>query len=82
MNGWERNAGDRLREILVFGHVRTISDNTPISMIKVSVYCPDLTLIGRAYTDDEGYHSVDRTSRPPSSDISKIAHRNETGGTT
>ncbi|MDX3523373.1 carboxypeptidase regulatory-like domain-containing protein [Streptomyces scabiei] len=39
--------------------MRTISDNTPISMIKVSVYRPDLTLIGKAYTDDEGYYSVD-----------------------
>jgi hypothetical protein len=43
----------------MFGHVRTISDNKPIFMIKVSVYRSDLTLIGKAYTDDDGYYSVD-----------------------
>ncbi|WP_328876072.1 carboxypeptidase regulatory-like domain-containing protein [Streptomyces sp. NBC_00287] len=43
----------------MFGHVRTISDKKPIFMIKVSVYRPDLTLIGKAYTNDDGYYSVD-----------------------
>ncbi|MEV5492268.1 carboxypeptidase regulatory-like domain-containing protein [Streptomyces bobili] len=41
------------------GHVRTITGDEPIFMIKVSVYRPDLTLIGHAYTNDDGSYSVD-----------------------
>jgi hypothetical protein len=41
------------------GHVRTITGDEPISMIKVSVYRPDLTLIDHAFTGDDGSYSVD-----------------------
>ena len=41
------------------GHVRIITGDAPIFMIKVSVYRPDLTLIDRAYTNDDGSYSVD-----------------------
>ncbi|SED98243.1 hypothetical protein [Streptomyces sp. TLI_105] len=41
------------------GHVRTVSGDEPIFMIKVSVYRPDLTLIDHVYTDDDGAYSVD-----------------------
>lgn len=41
------------------GHVRTITGDEPIFMIKVSVYRPDLTLIDHAYTHDDGSYSVD-----------------------
>ncbi|SNX66612.1 hypothetical protein SAMN06272735_8506 [Streptomyces sp. TLI_55] len=41
------------------GHVRTVTGDEPIFMIKVSVYRPDLTFIDRAYTDDDGAYSVD-----------------------
>lgn len=41
------------------GHVRTITGHEPIAMIKVSVYGPLLTLIDRAYTNDDGSYSVD-----------------------
>ncbi|WP_328834716.1 carboxypeptidase regulatory-like domain-containing protein [Streptomyces europaeiscabiei] len=41
------------------GHVRTITGDEPIFMIKVSVYRPDLTLIEHAYTNDVGSYSVD-----------------------
>ncbi|MFD5270401.1 carboxypeptidase regulatory-like domain-containing protein [Streptomyces sp. NPDC058335] len=41
------------------GHVKAITGDEPIFMIKVSVYRPDLTLIGHAYTNDDGSYSVD-----------------------
>lgn len=41
------------------GHVRSIKGDEPIFMIKVSVYGPDLTLINRDYTNDDGWYSVD-----------------------
>ncbi|AZM64255.1 MULTISPECIES: carboxypeptidase regulatory-like domain-containing protein [unclassified Streptomyces] len=41
------------------GHVRTITGHEPIAMIEVSVYGPFLTLIDRAYTNDEGPYRVD-----------------------
>lgn len=41
------------------GHVRTIKGDEPIFMIKVSVYGPDLKLIDRVYTNDDGSYSVD-----------------------
>ncbi|MCG7205207.1 carboxypeptidase regulatory-like domain-containing protein [Streptomyces arenae] len=41
------------------GHVRTVTGDEPIFMIKVSVHRPDLTLIDRAYTDEDGAYSVD-----------------------
>ncbi|GAA2425081.1 hypothetical protein [Streptomyces coeruleofuscus] len=34
------------------GHVRTITGDEPISMIKVSTYRPGLTLIDHAFTND------------------------------
>lgn len=43
----------------MYGHVRTVTGNEPIFMIKVSVYRPDLTLIDHAYTDNDGYYSVE-----------------------
>ncbi|MFF7770409.1 carboxypeptidase regulatory-like domain-containing protein [Streptomyces massasporeus] len=43
----------------MYGHVRTITRDEPISMIKVSVHRPDLTLIDHAYTNDDGSYSVD-----------------------
>ncbi|GAA0268192.1 hypothetical protein GCM10010302_02400 [Streptomyces polychromogenes] len=42
----------------MYGHVRSISDDEPIAMIKVSVYRPDLTLIDHVYTDEDGYYAV------------------------
>ncbi|MFE1285842.1 carboxypeptidase regulatory-like domain-containing protein [Streptomyces sp. NPDC058751] len=41
------------------GHVRTITGDEPIFMIKVSVYRPDLTFIDRAFTDNDGSYSVE-----------------------
>lgn len=41
------------------GHVRVLTGDEPIFMIKVSVYRPDLTPIDRAYTNDDGSYSVD-----------------------
>ncbi|GGR00835.1 carboxypeptidase-like regulatory domain-containing protein [Streptomyces pilosus] len=41
------------------GHVRSITGHEPIGMIKVSVYRPDLTLVDRVFTDDDGSYSVD-----------------------
>ncbi|MFI9047296.1 carboxypeptidase regulatory-like domain-containing protein [Streptomyces sp. NPDC053427] len=43
----------------MYGHVRTVTGNEPIFMIKVSVYRPDLTLIDHAYTNNDGYYSVE-----------------------
>ncbi|MGN9796299.1 carboxypeptidase regulatory-like domain-containing protein [Streptomyces sp. OZ13] len=43
----------------MFGHVRAIDDKKPIFMIKVSVYRGDLSLIDRAYTDEEGRYEVE-----------------------
>ncbi|MEU4466324.1 carboxypeptidase regulatory-like domain-containing protein [Streptomyces sp. NPDC024017] len=43
----------------MYGHVRSITRDEPISMIKVSVYRPDLTLMDHAYTNDDGSYSVD-----------------------
>jgi hypothetical protein len=45
----------------MFGHVRAIDDKKPIFMIKVSVYRGDLSLIDRAYTDEEGRYEVEIT---------------------
>ncbi|WP_328428209.1 carboxypeptidase regulatory-like domain-containing protein [Streptomyces sp. NBC_00443] len=42
----------------MFGHVRAVSDNSPIFMIKVSVYRSDLTEIDHVFTDEEGQYSV------------------------
>ncbi|MFE5399290.1 carboxypeptidase regulatory-like domain-containing protein [Streptomyces sp. NPDC056568] len=47
------------------GHVRTVTGDEPIFMIKVSVHRPDLTLIDRAYTDEEGAYSVDVPAGEP-----------------
>ncbi|MDQ0688697.1 hypothetical protein QFZ56_007660 [Streptomyces achromogenes] len=41
------------------GHVRTITGDKPISMIKVSVYRPDLALIACASASADGSYSVD-----------------------
>ncbi|MFG3516990.1 MULTISPECIES: carboxypeptidase regulatory-like domain-containing protein [Streptomyces] len=41
------------------GHVRTITGDEPIFMIKISVYRPNLTLIDHAYTNDDGSYNVD-----------------------
>lgn len=43
----------------MFGHVRAIDDKKPIFMIKVSVYRGDLSLIDRAYTDEEGRYEME-----------------------
>ncbi|OQR60774.1 hypothetical protein B6E66_28685 [Streptomyces maremycinicus] len=42
----------------MFGLVRSISDNAPVFMIKVSVYRPDLTEIDHVFTDEEGRYAV------------------------
>lgn len=42
----------------MFGRVRAVSDNSPIFMIKVSVYRGDLTEIDHVFTDEEGQYSV------------------------
>ncbi|MFH8504821.1 carboxypeptidase regulatory-like domain-containing protein [Streptomyces flaveolus] len=42
----------------MFGQVRAISNNSPINMIKVSVYRSDLTEIEHIFTDEEGLYSV------------------------
>ncbi|MEU6982611.1 carboxypeptidase regulatory-like domain-containing protein [Streptomyces sp. NPDC046324] len=42
----------------MYGHVRAAIDNKPIAMVKVSVY-RDRTLVGKAYTNDEGRYDVE-----------------------
>ncbi|MFI1420799.1 carboxypeptidase regulatory-like domain-containing protein [Streptomyces sp. NPDC020731] len=42
----------------MFGHVRAISDSSPIFMIRVSVHGGDLTEIDHVFTDEEGRYSV------------------------
>ncbi|MGW0749634.1 carboxypeptidase regulatory-like domain-containing protein [Streptomyces sp. NPDC002587] len=43
----------------MFGYVRSIHDEEPILMIKVSVYRGDLTAIDHVFTDDEGRYDVE-----------------------
>ncbi|MEU0847030.1 carboxypeptidase regulatory-like domain-containing protein [Streptomyces flaveolus] len=42
----------------MFGQVRAASDNSPINMIKVSVYRSDLTEMEHVFTNEEGLYSV------------------------
>ncbi|MFJ9648315.1 carboxypeptidase regulatory-like domain-containing protein [Streptomyces sp. NPDC004244] len=42
----------------MFGHVRAVSDSSPIFMIKVSVYRSGLTEIDHVFTDEAGQYSV------------------------
>ncbi|MCB5169688.1 carboxypeptidase regulatory-like domain-containing protein [Streptomyces bambusae] len=42
----------------MYGHVRSITGDEPIFMIKVSVYHPDLTLVDHAYTSEDGSYSI------------------------
>ncbi|MEV7565378.1 carboxypeptidase regulatory-like domain-containing protein [Streptomyces tanashiensis] len=42
----------------MYGHVRSLTNKEPIAMIKVSVF-QDLSLIGKAYTNDDGRYTVE-----------------------
>ncbi|MFE0647237.1 carboxypeptidase regulatory-like domain-containing protein [Streptomyces sp. NPDC059534] len=48
----------------MYGHVRSVTDKKPIAMIKVSVF-QDRSLVGKAYTDEEGRYTVDVPTGEP-----------------